>query len=334
MLRSILVRRTTRAIFGLVIATMALASPALAATCSDLERQLVTASSRERDEAQIKRYTGAVERQREEISRTRRMMARAGCSRRSSDGCTRLKDTVSRMEVRASELEALRDSAMGRRGSPARRRAILKQIEEQGCRARGTTTDSAPDEKPAKTTPSVKVVGNSAKRPSGGSGYRTMCVRTCDGYYFPISQSTGSKSFGRDAARCQNMCPLAQTRLFVHPTGSPVETMTDRLGRPYSGMSFAGQHQQQSYIPSKACTCGTPRVTRPYDPTLRGTEGGPRMSVPKATLKQSSSVDAETLRNETIGFTWEQARRIAQGTDAKARPTRIRVVGPRFLPDR
>jgi hypothetical protein len=42
----------------------------------------------------------------------------------------------------------------------------------------------------------------------GAGGYRTLCVRTCDGYYFPISNSTSSTRFGDDEQTCQKLCPI------------------------------------------------------------------------------------------------------------------------------
>jgi hypothetical protein len=51
-------------------------------------------------------------------------------------------------------------------------------------------------------------------RPEGGT-YRTLCVRLCDGFYFPISYSTRRGRFAGDAKQCEQSCP-AGSRLFVH----------------------------------------------------------------------------------------------------------------------
>jgi hypothetical protein len=48
-----------------------------------------------------------------------------------------------------------------------------------------------------------------------GSTYRTLCVRLCDGYYFPISHATGQDGFMRDAERCAASCG-SDARLFFH----------------------------------------------------------------------------------------------------------------------
>ena len=48
--------------------------------------------------------------------------------------------------------------------------------------------------------------------------YRTLCVRVCDGYYFPISYATNRSHFNIDAAVCQSMYPPGEASLYVHRT--------------------------------------------------------------------------------------------------------------------
>lgn len=40
----------------------------------------------------------------------------------------------------------------------------------------------------------------------GEETYRTVCVRTCDGYFWPISFSTTEDYFDRDQAQCASSC--------------------------------------------------------------------------------------------------------------------------------
>jgi hypothetical protein len=54
-------------------------------------------------------------------------------------------------------------------------------------------------------------------RPPDGRGvFRTLCVRTCDGYFWPISFSTRRSTFERHAEVCRAQCPNQDVRLFVH----------------------------------------------------------------------------------------------------------------------
>ena len=43
-----------------------------------------------------------------------------------------------------------------------------------------------------------------------GGTFRTICVRTCDGFYFPISYATSPDRFRDDEQTCQRMCPAAE----------------------------------------------------------------------------------------------------------------------------
>src|SRR6185503_12233703 len=53
--------------------------------------------------------------------------------------------------------------------------------------------------------------------------YRTICVRLCDGYYFPVSFSTLPNHFQRDAQQCQSQC-AAPAELYYHQNpGGAVE---------------------------------------------------------------------------------------------------------------
>ena len=55
--------------------------------------------------------------------------------------------------------------------------------------------------------------------------YRTLCVRLCDGYYFPVSFSTLPNHFQRDADVCQSQC-AAPAELYYHQNpGGAVEQM-------------------------------------------------------------------------------------------------------------
>jgi hypothetical protein len=54
--------------------------------------------------------------------------------------------------------------------------------------------------------PSSRRSGGDEDRLSNYGSYRTICVRMCDGYYFPISTSTSRRGFASDEARSQASC--------------------------------------------------------------------------------------------------------------------------------
>lgn len=85
------------------------------------------------------------------------------------------------------------------------------------------------------------------------SRYRTLCVRTCDGFYFPISFSTTPSGFARDAQQCQARCG-APAKLFYHRNpGADVEHMVDLSGQPYAGLKNAFRYRQE-VVDSCRCT--------------------------------------------------------------------------------
>ncbi|MEP3275229.1 MAG: DUF2865 domain-containing protein [Stappiaceae bacterium] len=87
----------------------------------------------------------------------------------------------------------------------------------------------------------------------GGGQYRTLCVRTCDGFYFPISFSTRASAFGVDDSVCQNMCPGADARLFVHRNpGQDTKDMTGLDGVPYTALPMAFKYRTELV---KNCSC-------------------------------------------------------------------------------
>jgi len=66
-------------------------------------------------------------------------------------------------------------------------------------------------------------------------GYRTICVRLCDGYYFPINFSTSRQRFAADATKCINQYALGDAELYYYPTG----------GDPAQAVSLSGQRYFQ-----------------------------------------------------------------------------------------
>ena len=76
------------------------------------------------------------------------------------------------------------------------------------------------------------------------TGYRTMCVRTCDGYYYPISNGTSRSRLRRDRNICQSSCGVP-TELFYYPNaGGSVKSMVDLKGKKYSSMKFAFKYRK------------------------------------------------------------------------------------------
>ncbi|MFN0218347.1 MAG: DUF2865 domain-containing protein [Hyphomicrobium sp.] len=69
--------------------------------------------------------------------------------------------------------------------------------------------------------------------PDSGGPYRTLCVRTCDGYYFPIREAAWRSNIPGDVRMCRQSCGV-EAELYVVPasSGAP-EAMVDLRGRKY-----------------------------------------------------------------------------------------------------
>ena len=86
--------------------------------------------------------------------------------------------------------------------------------------------------------------GDEGQRLERGGTYRTLCVRLCDGFYFPISSVATQSSFARDADACSASCG-AEARLFYHPNaGGDVDSMVDLTGMAYSALPNAFKYRQ------------------------------------------------------------------------------------------
>ncbi len=83
--------------------------------------------------------------------------------------------------------------------------------------------------------------------------YRTLCVRLCDGYYFPISFSTLPNHFARDSDACQSKC-AAPSELYYHqnPGGGVEQMISAKSQQPYSSLKSAFKYRKE-YV--QGCSC-------------------------------------------------------------------------------
>lgn len=81
--------------------------------------------------------------------------------------------------------------------------------------------------------------------------YRTVCVRLCDGYYWPITFAAGRDRFYQDARACAAGCG-AEARLFYHATTAEMASAVDLTGRAYARLPTAFLYRK-ALIPGCAC---------------------------------------------------------------------------------
>jgi hypothetical protein len=66
---------------------------------------------------------------------------------------------------------------------------------------------------------------------SGRRTYRTMCVRTCDGYFFPVSFATTKGHLKKDASVCKSSCGVPASLYYYPNPGGDTKDMISYQGQ-------------------------------------------------------------------------------------------------------
>jgi hypothetical protein len=167
--------------------------------------------------------------------------------------CGSLEAQIGQLEatVAALEGEASRSASQGRR-------AQLMAAFDRQCRGQPAGQPGffeelfggrPPDPIPQEPAPEF----DQAEEDTGFSGsFKTMCVRACDGFYFPMGTAVTQASFAGQAELCQAACPGAAAELFVQRPGSEVAAATSLDGTPYASLPNAFRYRQ-TY--DATCSC-------------------------------------------------------------------------------
>lgn len=186
----------------------------------------------------------------------------------------------------------------------------------------------------------------------GGAGawsgnYRTLCVRTCDGFYFPVTFNASRARMKTDANVCKALCPAAETRLYYHDaTGQEAEdAVAADDGTPISKLPNAFVYRTKVV---SNCSCGAPDLKA--IPTgaggLLGTRearAGIDAGAPLPRIRPAPDQDPETQALRLSGLdiddvaplspaSPEAAAKIAE-TGLPEAP-KVRTVGPKYFSDR
>jgi len=256
------------------------------------------------------KYDAAVRNQRTEIERALSEARRSNCiggflgfrNGEPARKCGPLMAMIDRMQANLGRLESKREQfGYQPRGSSWDRNRILRQLAANNC---------GPQYSGYRRNDFMSSIFGQPQQGGGfwpqddffpqndvGSTFRTLCVRTCDGYYFPISFSTVQSQFGRDEQTCQAMCPGEETKLFYHRNpGEDSESMVSTDGVPYSSQPYAFLYRN-SYDP--ACTCRSIAA-----PTVAGTGVQPvQIATPAPLRRPQPGDDPDTTANLLNNFT-------------------------------
>lgn len=218
----------------------------------------------------LAQYEDAIDRQRFELTRTSDYAFAIGCSAEGAgtQQCRGLEANISRMERNLQRLEndAGRIANEGR--GTAERSRIVAALRQQGCAGFTNGEAGAPSlfNGLFGPLPEEPVIDPSLSNPDAGNGsvdmsteqpVRTICVRKCDGFYFPISFETSSQSFVSQQRICAAMCPATEVELFAYSPVSqqPDDAVSTETGQPLKAMPNAFRFRK-TYDP--ACQCKRP----------------------------------------------------------------------------
>ncbi len=317
--------------------------------CVRLESQLATIDSGASDPAhvaQIKQHEDAVAKQQADLDRTLAQAHKVGCAGEGffalfsglSPQCGPLTSQIQQMRGNLdrlmNELEQLKSGGVDQQ---AQRQGLIGQLAQNNCGAQYTAAAKASG---PQGFIEALLGGGGTVRDVNGDGapagtYHTVCVRTCDGYYFPISYSTVPSRFADDEHTCQRLCPAAEATLYSYRNpGEQMEQAVSASGQQYTALPNAFRYRKELV---SSCSCRKPGES--WADALRNTD------------------DSSTLESGDIVVTEKNAKALSQapqGPGAKPAPNanisaakpasgvtntpvtdptkrKVRVVGPPFV---
>jgi len=243
--------------------------PAAGGICFQLEQRLVAEGQRGNQSRDVLPKIEAELRQLDrDIRSTQIQLDRSECyetwlfsrTLRRTRTCVDLAQRSEDMRRRQSDLDIQRQQIMGQSGRSIQDE-IIRELARNNCgsgyqqeaRRRGGSNpfgsffwqDEESDARP--------VAPNNQFGALPYATYRTLCVRLCDGYYFPISFATLPNHFPRDVDACQSRC-AAPTELYYHqnPGGAVEEMISVADQKPYTSLRNAFRHRKE-YV--QGCSC-------------------------------------------------------------------------------
>jgi hypothetical protein len=288
--------------------------------CVRLEGQLAALDRGNFDPAradQIKRSEDAASRQQADLDRLTAQGRRTGCEgggffslfSGQPAQCGQINNQIQQMRANLDralgDLQRLQGNTADLEGQ---RRVLLVSLGQNDCGAQYRTFANQGGgnffERLFGPSTAVNNTNNNGvpEIPQGPGGtYRTLCVRLCDGYYFPISYSAMQGKFADDEKICQRMCPAAETALYSHRNpGEEVAQAVSTSGRQYSELPNAFAYRKQF---NAACSCKPNGQT--WADALKG-------------------LDDQTVERGDIVVNEERAKLLSQppAVDAQGRPVR------------
>jgi hypothetical protein len=349
-------RWTSTAVAAAILAAnFAAVAEAQSIVCVDLEARLIQLDRNAGGGriANVRQYDAPIAQQRNEIDRAMAEARRAACTggfflfqRTPEAKCGKLMATIKQMQGNLQRLMAARGQDGNDPYTLARERNdVLRQLSMNRC---GPTYASNDQQQGGGLFESLfgtarfRTFGEGTYTEGMDLGtYRTLCVRTCDGFYFPISFSTVPGQFNTDAETCAAMCPGAEAVLYTHRNpGEDTGQMVSLAGEPYASLPAAFRFRQEY---DKSCTCRS-ATTASLDGAFTDFTGNGSIepmevapvavAVPLPHVRPPAGEDPETAANRAGALVPGPVTKMEQtdvaGVSASGQ-RKIRVVGPAYF---
>lgn len=327
-------------------------------TCKRLERQLASLGSG--GGRASSRVSKAIRGQQKQIGIAKRKLGQLRCSKRrlfffrdAHPSCKRLRGALQRMRNNLAALKARGGNRGGAKPTKRQRAKIRRAMRRNECgatrSAKRNQDESIADQvfgkkskgRKRKKTRAVDDAKQTAKLPVSRKTSRMVCVRTCDGYFFPVSVSTKRSFANGDAKACEKLCPGTEMKLYFRKSANddPRKLFSVANGKSYSALPTAFAYQK-SFNPN--CSCNFRQAVK-QNKTIAGKEK--RKNVAARTAKRAvqktampiwrpdSAADPETAANRR-----GKLDLAALGAPNEKRPfdqvsqRNVRVIGDTFLP--
>ena len=330
--------------------------------CPRLEAQLATIDRGGGDPAkdeQIRRYQDAAAKQQGELDRVTSQAKRMGCDSSGffslfsgqSAQCgpvnTQIQQMRANLEQITTSLERLRTGGLGGADRENQRRSVLTALAQNNCGPQYANAARGPGNF------LESLFGNNNNNPVAPPGadlgaqsgtYRTVCVRSCDGAYFPISFATVPGRFPDDEKTCKALCPAAEATLFSYR--NPGEDMNQAVsisGQPYSSSPNAFRYRQE-FNPSCACKAAGQTwsdALKSIDDKAEAEQQGDIIVTEESAKKMARPLTKGAATKKGAAATTatapappEASPPAADSTAAAPDNKPIRSVGPTFIPPR
>jgi hypothetical protein len=201
-----------------------------------------------------RRAEAAADSYRAEIARLGQYYRSIGCDRQPFGffaappaECGAIAQRIRQMEASAGQFAAQADGGQ----IEARRRQLQAAI-SQACNAPiRSVQEAAPSTPRRQEQVRSRAEDQDDTEEKSLGGRRTVCVRTCDGYFFPLSNSPKGRE--TDDVMCRALCPGADTAAYTMSGGDDsLDHAVSLKGKPYSQLPNAFKFRT-SFDPSCSC---------------------------------------------------------------------------------